>query len=37
MDKNPQIRYLPYKDVAQIMGVKNKMSDQGFHSFLKQM
>jgi NAD(P)-dependent dehydrogenase (short-subunit alcohol dehydrogenase family) len=37
MDKNPQIRYLAGKDVEQLMGIKNKMSDEDFHNFLKQM
>ena len=37
MDKNPHIRYLAGKDVEQLMGIKNKMSDEDFHNFLKQM
>lgn len=36
-DENPKIRYLAGKDVEEIMGIKNKMSDEDFHNFLKQM
>jgi NAD(P)-dependent dehydrogenase (short-subunit alcohol dehydrogenase family) len=37
MDEKPKLRYLAGKDVEQIMGVKNKMSDEDFHNFLMQM
>jgi hypothetical protein len=37
MDKNPKLRYFAGKDVEQIMGVKNKLSDEDFHNFLMQM
>ena len=36
-DENPKIRYLAGKDVEEIMGIKNKISDEDFHNFLKQM
>jgi NAD(P)-dependent dehydrogenase (short-subunit alcohol dehydrogenase family) len=36
-DENPKIRYLAGRDVEEIMGIKNKMSDEDFHNFLKQM
>jgi NAD(P)-dependent dehydrogenase (short-subunit alcohol dehydrogenase family) len=37
MDEKSKLRYLAGKDVEQIMGVKNKMSDEDFHNFLMQM
>jgi NAD(P)-dependent dehydrogenase (short-subunit alcohol dehydrogenase family) len=36
-DKNPKIRYLAGKDVEEILGFKNKVSDEEFHNMLKQM
>ncbi|HEU5120673.1 MAG TPA: SDR family oxidoreductase [Candidatus Nitrosocosmicus sp.] len=36
-DKNPKLRYLAGKDVEQILGIKNKVSDEEFHDMLKQM
>ncbi len=34
-DTNPRLRYLAGKDVEQIMEIKNKLSDEDFHSMLK--
>ncbi len=36
-DTNPRLRYLAGKDVEQIMEIKNKLSDEDFHSMLKKM
>ena len=36
-DKNPKLRYLAGKDVEQILGIKDKVSDEEFHDMLKQM
>jgi NAD(P)-dependent dehydrogenase (short-subunit alcohol dehydrogenase family) len=36
-DTNPRLRYLASKDVEQIMEIKNKLSDEDFHSMLKKM
>lgn len=36
-DTNPKLRYLAGKDVEQIMEIKNKLSDEDFHSMLKKM
>ncbi len=37
MDIKPNIRYLAGNDVEQILGFKNKLSDEDFHNMLKQM
>ncbi len=37
IDKNPKLRYLAGEDVQQIMEVKKKMSDEDFHTMMKQM
>jgi hypothetical protein len=36
-DKSPKLRYLAGKDVEQILGIKDKVSDEEFHDILKQM
>ena len=36
-DTNPRLCYLAGKDVEQIMEIKNKLSDEDFHSMLKKM
>ena len=36
-DTNPRLRYLAGKDIEQIMEIKNKISDEDFHSMLKKM
>ncbi len=36
-DSTPKLRYLAGKDVEQIMGIKNKVSDEDFHDMIKNM
>jgi NAD(P)-dependent dehydrogenase (short-subunit alcohol dehydrogenase family) len=36
-DNTPKLRYLAGKDVEQIMGIKNKVSDEDFHDMIKNM
>jgi NAD(P)-dependent dehydrogenase (short-subunit alcohol dehydrogenase family) len=36
-DSTPKLRYLAGKDVEQIMGIKNKVSDEDFHNMIKNM
>ncbi|CAN5664998.1 oxidoreductase [soil metagenome] len=36
-DSNPKLRYLAGKDVEQIMEIKNRVSDEDFHSMIKNM
>ena len=36
-DNTPKLRYLAGKDVEQIIGIKNKVSDEDFHDMIKNM
>ncbi len=36
-DSNPKLRYLAGKDVEQIMEIKSRVSDEEFHSMIKNM
>lgn len=36
-DSNPKLRYRVGKDVEQIMEIKNRVSDEDFHSMIKNM
>jgi NAD(P)-dependent dehydrogenase (short-subunit alcohol dehydrogenase family) len=36
-DDNPKLRYLAGKDVEKIMEIKNRVSDEDFHSMIKNM
>lgn len=37
IDNNPKLRYLAGEDVRQILEIKEKLSDEDFHSMLKKM